>query len=78
MRGSRSAFHQLVRRRPLLSATPAGGLVLPLSHNGWLLGLLVVERGSPALDPAASPLLQPLTCTLLGPREFQVGRRSMV
>ncbi|GAB4821547.1 hypothetical protein N2152v2_008593 [Parachlorella kessleri] len=57
----------------------SGGLVLPLTYHSFLLGLLVVERGSPAAESEVHPgrpLLQPSTCTLLGPAEFQLLKQG--
>lgn len=55
----------------------SGGLVLPLAHNGFLVGLLVVERCSPLEGTGSiAGQLQPPACTVFGAEDLAFIKRS--
>lgn len=59
--------------QPLIMLPDSGGLVVPLCHNSFLVGLLVVERGRPEGDAAP---LQPPAAALFSAGDLGVIRRS--
>jgi hypothetical protein len=63
--------------QPVIVLPDSGGLVLPLAHNDFLVGLLVVERGRPegGGGGGASPL-QPPAASLFGGADLGLVRQS--
>lgn len=65
--------------QPAIALPDSGGLVLPLAHSDFLVGLLALERGTlPAGGAAAAPPshAQPPACALLGARELALLRTA--
>ena len=80
---------QWILEQPVIVLPDSGGLVLPLSHNGFLVGLLVVERcleeeEEQQQQPAAAAggaaagagMPPPTTCLLLRSAELQLLKQT--